>query len=177
MELFDGKTLNGWYAVPRTYDTMWPGGPAIRDLVPDLAADYEEQAAKHPAHWEVVDGAIEGFQDPAVPGYGGYLVTEQAFGDFELTLAFNMVVHPKVRAFLIQRELDFTPILENITIPVLVTHGRSDTVVLPTMGDHIREHCKTAAMSWYDGVGHAPFLEQPQRFNSELAGFARQAHG
>lgn len=86
MELFDGKTLNGWYAVPRTYDTMWPGGPAIRELVPDLAADYEEQAAKHPAHWEVVDGAIEGFQDPAVPGYGGYLVTEQAFADFELVL-------------------------------------------------------------------------------------------
>ena len=86
VDLFDGKTLDGWYAVPRTYDTMWPGGPAVRELAPDLAADYEQQAAAHPAHWEVVDGAIEGFQDPSLPGYGGYLVTERAFGDFELVL-------------------------------------------------------------------------------------------
>lgn len=32
--------------------------------MPNLAVDYEEQAAAHPAYWEVVDGAIEGFQDP-----------------------------------------------------------------------------------------------------------------
>ena len=98
-------------------------------------------------------------------------------GDFELALAFTMVVPPTVRAFLIQRELDFTSILESIEVPVLVTQGRSDTVVLPAMGDHILAHCKTAAASWYDGVGHTPFLEDPQRFNRELASFARTAHG
>lgn len=96
--------------------------------------------------------------------------------DFEVTLGFNMVVHPQVRAFLIQRELDFVPILESIEVPVLVTHGRSDTLVLPAMADLIREHCKTAQASWYDGVGHAPFLEEPERFNRELARFARKAH-
>ena len=96
--------------------------------------------------------------------------------DFELALAFTMAVHPKVRGFLIQRELDFTPILETIDVPVLVTQGLSDSVILPAMADHILEHCKTAAVSWYDGVGHAPFLEQPQRFNRELASFAAQAH-
>jgi pimeloyl-ACP methyl ester carboxylesterase len=96
--------------------------------------------------------------------------------DFEVALGFNMVVHPQVRAFLIQRELDFVPILESIEVPVLVTHGRSDTLVLPAMADLIREHCKTAQTSWYDGVGHAPFLEEPERFNRELARFARTAH-
>jgi non-heme chloroperoxidase len=96
--------------------------------------------------------------------------------DFEVALCFNMVVHPQVRAFLIQRELDFVPILEGIEVPVLVTHGRSDTLVLPAMADLIREHCKTALTSWYDGVGHAPFLEEPERFNRELARFARKAH-
>lgn len=84
--LFDGHTLDGWYAVARSYDTMWPGGPTLRDLMPELPADYEAQAAAHPAHWTVVDGVIEGFQDPAQPGYGGYLVTEQTYGDFELEL-------------------------------------------------------------------------------------------
>jgi hypothetical protein len=28
---------------------MWPSGPTVRELMPELAADYEEQAAAHPA--------------------------------------------------------------------------------------------------------------------------------
>jgi non-heme chloroperoxidase len=91
--------------------------------------------------------------------------------DFEEMLAFNMVVKPRVRGALIQRELDFASLLESITVPVLVTHGRSDSVVLPAMADYILKHCKTAEVSWYDGVGHAPFLEEPLRFNAELKRF------
>lgn len=97
--------------------------------------------------------------------------------DFEVALAFNMIVHPQVRAFLTQRELDFATVLKGITVPVLVTHGRSDIVVLPAMGDYIMEHCNTAEASWFDGVGHAPFLEEPDRFNRELVRFAKKARG
>ncbi len=96
--------------------------------------------------------------------------------DFEEILAFNMVVNPKVRAAMAQRELDFASLLEGITLPVLVTHGRSDTVVLPAMADYILKHCKTAEASWFDGVGHAPFLEDPIRFNTELKQFAKNAY-
>jgi hypothetical protein len=83
--LFDGTTLNGWHAVPRSPGSVWPGGPDIADIV-DLAPGYDEMARSHPAHWAVVDGAIEGFQDPEQPGYGGYLVTDQPYADFELRL-------------------------------------------------------------------------------------------
>lgn len=100
------------------------------------------------------------------------IVKPVAQNDFEEVLAFNMVVKPNVRAALTQRELDFGPLLEGITVPVLVTHGRADTVVLPAMGEYILNHCKTAEASWYDGVGHAPFLEEPPRFNTELKRFA-----
>ena len=96
--------------------------------------------------------------------------------DFERILAFNMVVHPSVRAALAQRELDFAPILEQIRVPVLVTQGRSDVVVLPAMAEYILEHCRNAEASWFDGVGHAPFLEDAQRFNAELKRFAKTAH-
>jgi non-heme chloroperoxidase len=98
-------------------------------------------------------------------------------GDFETVLALTMAVDPKVRAFLMQRELDYGAILETIRVPVLITHGRSDLMVRPAMADRIREHCKGAEISWYDGVGHAPFLEEPDRFNRELARFARRAYG
>jgi non-heme chloroperoxidase len=94
--------------------------------------------------------------------------------EFEQILAFNMVVKPSVRGALIQRELDFASVLQGITVPALVTHGRSDTVVLPAMADYILAHCKTARASWFDGIGHAPFLEEPIRFNTELKNFAQQ---
>jgi pimeloyl-ACP methyl ester carboxylesterase len=90
-------------------------------------------------------------------------------------LAFNMIVKPNVRAALVQRELDFGSVLEGITVPVLITHGRADTMVLPAMAEYILNHKKTAEVSWYDGVGHAPFLEDPLRFNTELKRFAARA--
>jgi hypothetical protein len=31
--------------------------------------------------------------------------------------------------------------------------------------------CRTAMPSWYDGVGHMPFVEDAARFNRELAAF------
>jgi pimeloyl-ACP methyl ester carboxylesterase len=96
--------------------------------------------------------------------------------DFEEILAFNMIVRPGVRRAMAQRELDFTSTLQEITVPVLVTQGRSDTVVLPSMAECILNHCKIAEASWYDGVGHAPFLEQSQRFNTELKQFAGSAY-
>ncbi|HET7847913.1 MAG TPA: alpha/beta hydrolase [Pseudolabrys sp.] len=92
--------------------------------------------------------------------------------EFEEILAFNMVVKPGVRGALLQRELDFASILEEIEVPVLVTHGRADTVVLPAMSEYILSHCKTAEASWFDDVGHAPFVEEPSRFNAELKAFA-----
>ncbi|MBB3326411.1 3-keto-disaccharide hydrolase [Microlunatus antarcticus] len=86
MSLFDGRTLSGWHAAPRSYGSLWPGGPGIRTALPELPPDYDALANAHPAHWEVVDGAIEGFQDPALAGYGGYLVSDQSYTDFELEL-------------------------------------------------------------------------------------------
>ncbi len=35
--------------------------------------------------------------------------------------------------------------------------------------------CPAATESWYDGVGHMPFWEMPERFDRELAGPARNA--
>lgn len=99
--------------------------------------------------------------------------TPLARDDFETALAFNMLVSPAVRGFLLQRELDFGPLLACLSIPVLMTHGMADTVLLPAMGEYILSHCKTARASWYEGIGHAPFLEAPDRFNRELGDFVR----
>ena len=61
--------------------------------------------------------------------------------------------------------------LSTLAIPVLVTHGRSDDIVLPSMAGHVTEVCPSAQPSWYDGIGHMPFVEDSPRFNRELADF------
>ena len=94
--------------------------------------------------------------------------------DFETALCWNMAVAPQVRAALGAREIDDDDVLRALEVPLLVTQGRSDTVVLPAMAEHILATCPTAEASWYEGVGHVPHLEEPGRFNRELAALTRR---
>lgn len=88
--IFNGVDLTGWFATPRTYGALWPGGPTIQQRMPDqFPADYNARAAEHPAVWTVEDGAIVGRQDSPGSGWGGYLVTERKYGDFELMFEAN----------------------------------------------------------------------------------------
>jgi pimeloyl-ACP methyl ester carboxylesterase len=95
--------------------------------------------------------------------------------DLETALCCSIVVPPAVRANLAARDIDCDDVLRTLEVPVLVTHGRADTVVLPAMAEHVLATYPTAEASWYDGVGHAPHLEDPERFNSELAALTRRA--
>jgi len=94
--------------------------------------------------------------------------------DMETAIAWNVLVPARVRAYLAARERDDDDALRAFTVPLLVTQGREDTVVLPAMAEHVLATCPTAEASWFDGVGHAPHLEAPDRFNAELAELARR---
>jgi pimeloyl-ACP methyl ester carboxylesterase len=100
-----------------------------------------------------------------------------AAADRELAMGWTMLVPPSVRAHLIDREEDFTPDLARLRVPVLVSQGALDTVILPAMAGTIRDHVPRCEMSVYEDAGHAPFLEEPERFNAELAEFVRSAAG
>lgn len=68
-------------------------------------------------------------------------------------------------------------VLRDLSIPVFLTHGKEDTIVLP---DEAREHHEVipkAEVSWYAGVGHSPFWEAPGRFNEELRAFVNLIQG
>jgi pimeloyl-ACP methyl ester carboxylesterase len=94
--------------------------------------------------------------------------------DFETALCWNMVVPAQVRANLAAREIDSDDVLRALEVPVLVTHGRADTVVLAVMPEHILQICPVAEVSWYEGVGHFPQMEEPERFNGELRDLTRR---
>ena len=89
--------------------------------------------------------------------------------DLETAVCWNVVVPATIRASLVAREIDFDDVLRSVKVPLLVTQGRADSVVLPAMAEHVLATCPTAEASWYDGVGHVAHLEEPERFNRELA--------
>jgi pimeloyl-ACP methyl ester carboxylesterase len=99
-----------------------------------------------------------------------------SLGDWSTALCWNMVVPAEVRGALFSREIDADDVLSKLSVPVLVTHGRADAIVLPSMAEHVLDVCDTAEASWYDGVGHMPFLEDPVRFDRELAEFAARTN-
>jgi len=104
------------------------------------------------------------------------VVRPVAAEDLETAICWNVVVPAAVRRHLAAREIDCDDVLRALTVPVLVTHGRADTVVLPAMAEHVLATAPTASASWYDCVGHAPHLEDPERFNRELTELTRRVH-
>ena len=95
--------------------------------------------------------------------------------DLQTAICWNVTVPAAIRANLAAREIDCDDVLGALEMPLLVTHGRADTVVLPAMAEHVLNTCPTAQASWYEGTGHVPHLEEPKRFNRELAELTRRA--
>jgi pimeloyl-ACP methyl ester carboxylesterase len=94
--------------------------------------------------------------------------------EVETLLASSMTVPAQIRSNLMAREIDGDDVLPTLEVPLLVTQGRSDTGVLPAMAEHVLATCPTAEPSWYEAVGHTAHLEDPDRFNRELAALTRR---
>jgi pimeloyl-ACP methyl ester carboxylesterase len=93
--------------------------------------------------------------------------------DFETMLAFNMVIPAKVRTAIGGRMPNPGDILPQLSVPVLVTHGTHDRIILRAFGEFTASAVRNAKLSEYDGIGHSPFWEDASRFNNELADFVR----
>ncbi len=95
--------------------------------------------------------------------------------EFEAALAYNMMVPPEVRAAHLARPPSDGAILSRLDVPVLVTQGSDDPIVLRGLGEFTARTVPGAVLSIFDGAGHAPFAEDAPRFNRELAEFAHLA--
>jgi non-heme chloroperoxidase len=94
--------------------------------------------------------------------------------EFETALAYNMLVSPAIRAAHLGRPASDGGILPKLDVPVLVTQGSMDQLVLKGLGELTAAFVPGARLSMYEGIGHAPFTEDATRFNRELADFVRK---
>ncbi|MYJ71426.1 MAG: alpha/beta hydrolase [Rhodospirillaceae bacterium] len=100
-------------------------------------------------------------------------------------LAYNMQTPPYVRrAMVIDRfvkggPLDHSPTLKTVKVPVLFIHGSKDRHVLPRSTEIMKglvdgartDGAGKSTRIVYDGIGHAPFIEDAKRFNADLEKF------
>ena len=91
--------------------------------------------------------------------------------EFEAVFDYNMLVPPSIRGAHLGRPASDGSILAKLDVPVLVTQGSEDKLVLRGLGELTAAVVPGARLSIYDGIGHAPFAEDTVRFNRELAEF------
>ncbi len=104
------------------------------------------------------------------------LITHEALPpeEFYYTLGYNTIVPPYVRAGLLSRSLTNDDLLPTFKVPVLITHGELDEIVLLGAAKEHAELISHAQLSVYAKIGHAPFWEDSDRFNRELYDFVKQ---
>ena len=93
---------------------------------------------------------------------------------FRRVLAYNMRVPASVRRAIAGWSTEASPTIEalrKVRVPVLITHGRRDTLVLPATVEMTVAAIPHAQVSWFDDCGHSPFAEDAPRFNDELLAF------
>ena len=87
------------------------------------------------------------------------------------TVGANMLCPAHVRRALFAADLDLRPAYAALRRPGLVVHGLADRVVTPATGEAAAELMPKGRFLGYEGIGHAPFLEAPDRFAADLADF------
>ncbi|MEM6689176.1 MAG: sulfatase-like hydrolase/transferase [Planctomycetota bacterium] len=101
VDMFDGETLNGWFAIPRVYVPRDPRFSTMtgEKLFDEVIKYYEnsdgqfnrianKDRVRDKGVWTVEDGIVIGGQTPGSIA-GAYLMSEKKYGDFELTLEAN----------------------------------------------------------------------------------------
>ncbi|HET6522732.1 MAG TPA: alpha/beta hydrolase, partial [Geminicoccaceae bacterium] len=69
--------------------------------------------------------------------------------------------------------VDVTPILGEIAVPVLVTHGSADRMIVFRAAEFIMARLPHARLYVFEGKGHLPLFTATDEFCEVLRGFAR----
>jgi non-heme chloroperoxidase len=102
---------------------------------------------------------------------------ELAKDEFETMLVYNASVPLEIRGWFGRPASDtesLQRLLRSLALPVLVSHGLEDQVILPELSRWLKTIIPAAKLSFHQESGHAPFFEDSKRFNRELEAFAAQ---
>jgi non-heme chloroperoxidase len=91
--------------------------------------------------------------------------------DTEETVALTMLMPAYARAAMFARLPDNSDLAGKVNVPALVIQGRDDALTPLEISLANQRNIKGSKLLVYEGVGHAPFLEDTVRFNRDIARF------
>lgn len=89
----------------------------------------------------------------------------------ERCIAYNFVTPAAVLRLITGQAVDHDGTLASIRIPTLIIHGQCDPLISPAVAEHVLTILPSAKLLRYDDIGHSPFAECPDRFNTDLNDF------
>jgi non-heme chloroperoxidase len=128
-----------------------------------------------------LESVIAGLDDPITPEFARSFLTKTSSADIQPDLIDLLVeellkvpAHVWHETFSELLEYDDLSELGRIEAPTLLLWGDADAVVPRGMQDHLARSIPDSVLLVYEGVGHTPRWENPMRFSTDLATFARQ---
>ena len=98
------------------------------------------------------------------PGYGAWLGTIQA----------QASPYAMAEGLKTLRDSDLREDLKNITIPTLILHGKLDKICSYELAEQMHSLLKNSTLVPLEKSGHALFIEELDKFNSELLKFVKK---
>jgi pimeloyl-ACP methyl ester carboxylesterase len=72
------------------------------------------------------------------------------------------------------RDTDLRPDLELISIPTLIMHGKKDKICSFDLAEQMKLGISNSRLVAFEKSGHSMFLEETEKFNTELIKFAKE---
>jgi pimeloyl-ACP methyl ester carboxylesterase len=72
------------------------------------------------------------------------------------------------------RDTDLRPDLKKITLPTVIMHGKKDKICSFDLAEEMKAAIKNSHIVAFQNSGHSLFLEEMEKFNSELIKFAEE---
>jgi non-heme chloroperoxidase len=98
--------------------------------------------------------------------------TQPDQNDFELMLTYNAMVPPVMQRAVRKMVAGVSEeSLMSLKRPVLIVQGKKDRLLTESMALYAHELLQNSKLKMYSESGHAPFYEEPARFNEDLRSF------
>ncbi|MDQ0641117.1 non-heme chloroperoxidase [Pedobacter sp. W3I1] len=103
-------------------------------------------------------------QKSVAPGYGAWLGTIQV----------QASPYAMAEGLKTLRDEDLRPDLKKIQLPTLILHGKSDKICSYDLAEQMNKLLKNSKLVPLEKSGHALFIEEMEKFNTELLNFIKQ---
>jgi pimeloyl-ACP methyl ester carboxylesterase len=95
--------------------------------------------------------------------------------ELETMVEYNLLPSAEIRTHMLTRTTPYDDALRTVKVPVLITHGEQDQIVIPAVSQYTASVIPHAKISLYPNCAHMPFWEDAPRFNRELDAFVHEA--